>query len=122
MALAKFSEWVEFYENKNENENENAGGAVNMQMPPSSNTFKTGVEEPEVSEAELHKNFGVFKNQFENLMKRVNRTKRIPVKTSRDIIVSLLNSITERSNLKGTEKAKIKQLLTIVDNNPDQQQ
>lgn len=116
MALAKFSEWVEFYEN----ENENAGGAVNMPSPTSA--FTTGVEEPEISEAELHKNFGVFKNQFENLMKRVDRTKRIPVKTSRDIIVSLLNSITERSNLKGTEKAKIKQLLSIINNNPDQQQ
>ena len=55
-------------------------------------------------------------------MKRVNRTDRIPVKNSRDIIVSLLNSITERSNLKGTEKAKIRQLLSIIDNNPDQQQ
>ena len=48
MALAKFSEWVEFYEN----ENENAGGAVNMQMPPSSNAFTTGVEKPKPEESD----------------------------------------------------------------------
>jgi hypothetical protein len=101
MALAKFSEWVEFYEN------ENAGGAVNMQMPPSTGAFTTGVEEPEVSEAEARHQLGQFKNQFENLMKKISKSNQINKTVVREMIHTILTELMGKAKLSGTEETAL---------------
>lgn len=103
MALAKFSEWVEFYEN------ENAGGAVNMQMPPSSGAFTTGVEEPEKAvEAEV----GQFTTQFRNLMTKLEATRRINTPIVRRMIHDVIKVLMTKGNLTGTEKTALQRAVT----------
>jgi hypothetical protein len=99
MALAKFSEWVEFYEN------ENAGGAVNMPSP--TGAFTTGVEEPEVSEAEAKHQLGQFKNQFENLMKKISKSNQINKTVVREMIHTILTELMGKAKLSGTEETAL---------------
>jgi hypothetical protein len=99
MALAKFSEWVEFYEN------ENAGGAVNMPSP--TGAFTTGVEEPEVSEAEAKHQLGQFKNQFENLMKKISKSNQINKTVVREMIHTMLTELMGKAKLSGTEETAL---------------
>ena len=101
MALAKCSEWVEFYEN------DNAGGAVNMQMPPSSGTFKTGVEEPEVSDAEAKHQLGQFKSQFENLMRKISKSTQINKTVVREMIHTMLTELMDKAKLSGSEQTAL---------------
>ena len=105
MALAKFSEWVEFYEN----ENENAGGAVNMQMPPSSNAFTTGVEE---SDEEFDKKVGAFTTQFSNFMNRIAGTDKINKPTVRKMIHDIIKLLMTKANLTGTEMLLLQKTVT----------
>lgn len=113
MALAKFSEWVEFYEN------ENAGGAVNMQMPPSSGAFTTGVEEPEKSDAAVQAEVaadeakvGQFTTQFRNLMTRLEETRRINTPIVRRMIHDIIEVLMTKGNLTGTEKTALQRAVT----------
>lgn len=106
MALAKFSEWVEFYEN------ENAGGAVNMQMPPSSNAFTTGVEKPEESDAAVEAKVGQFTTQFRNLMIRLEATRRINTPIVRRMIHDVIEVLMTKGNLTGTEKTALQRAVT----------
>lgn len=101
MALAKFSEWVEFYEN------ENAGGAVNMQMPPSSGAFKTGVEEPEISDAEAKLQLGVFKNKFGALMDQIGRSNQVNKTVAREIISTILTELMGKAKLSVGEETAL---------------
>lgn len=94
MALAKFSEWVEFYEN------ENAGGAVNMPYP-------TGVEEPEVSEAEAKHQLGQFKSQFENLMRKISKSTQINKTVVREMIHTMLTELMDKAKLSGSEQTAL---------------
>lgn len=94
MALAKFSEWVEFYEN------ENAGGAVNMPSP-------TGVEEPEVSEAEAKHQLGQFKSQFENLMRKISKSTQINKTVVREMIHTMLTELMDKAKLSGSEQTAL---------------
>ena len=108
MALAKFSEWVEFYEN------ENAGGAVNMQMPPSSNAFTTGVEKPkpEESDEEFDKKVGAFTTQFSNFMDRVAKPNKINKPTVRKMIHDIIKLLMTKANLTGTEMLLLQKTVT----------
>ena len=103
MALAKFSEWVEFYEN------ENAGGAVNMQMTPSSNTFTTGVEE---SDEEFDKQVGAFTTQFSNFMNRIAKPNRINKPTVRKMIHDIIKLLMTKANLTGAEMLLLQKTVT----------
>ena len=105
MALAKFSEWVEFYEN----ENENAGGAVNMQMPPSSNAFTTGVEE---SDEEFDKKVGAFTTQFSNFMNRIAGTDKINKPTVRKMIHDITKLLMTKAQLTGAENTALQRVVT----------
>ena len=106
MALAKFSEWVEFYEN------ENAGGAVNMQMSPSSNAFTTGVEEPEESDEEFDKKVGAFTSQFTNFMNRIAKTDRINKPIVRKMIHDITKALMPKANLTGAENTLLRKVVT----------
>lgn len=99
MALAKFSEWVEFYEN------ENAGGAVNM--PTSTGAFTTGVEEPEVSDAEAKHQLGQFKSQFENLMRKISKSTQINKTVVREMIHTMLTELMDKAKLSGSEQTAL---------------
>ena len=101
MALAKFSEWVEFYEN------ENAGGAVNMQMPSSTGAFTTGVDEPEISDAEAKHQLGQFKGQFENLMKKITRSNQINKTVVREMIHTILTELMGKAKLSAGEETSL---------------
>lgn len=105
MALAKFSEWVEFYENANAN----AGGAVNMQMPSSSNTLTTGVDE---TEAAVQAEVGAFKSQFTNLMKKLEATKRINTPIVRRMIHDVIEVLVTKGNLTAAERTVLEKAVT----------
>jgi hypothetical protein len=104
MALAKFSEWVEFYEN------ENAGGAVNMPSP--TGAFTTGVEEPEESDEEFDKQVGAFTAQFSNFMNRIAKPNRINKPTVRKMIHDIIKLLMTKANLTGAEMLLLQKTVT----------
>jgi hypothetical protein len=106
MALAKFSEWVEFYEN------ENAGGAVNMHMPSSTGAFTTGVDEPEESDAVVEAKVGQFTTQFRNLMTKLEITRRINTPIVRKMIHDVIEVLMTKGNLTGTERTLLQKVVT----------
>ena len=106
MALAKFSEWVEVYEN------ENAGGAVNMQMHPSTGAFTTGVDETEESDEEFDKQVGAFTTQFSNFMNRIAKPNKINKPTVRKMIHDIIKLLMTKANLTGAEMLLLQKTVT----------